>query len=350
MKKQLEKPYEYLKRKDGTAFSTEIVKHWYEARVYVLDKLKDVVIGPDSGESLHVVLTSDSSLMLCVARQFALLCHFANFDDSKVGNRTLITIVSQNKQIFEELVMEEYLCNLPYHCNRTLFGTKVENNDNYTDIELEVVEKWDGKDGAMVLSEEDVKAFLSSKSEEEIYSIDTRKAVIADRIYSVGTLIDNLPAEDIHSPSRYAMALDAFQYRLLREDITPLVNPKKWANDLTRVKNGISNISCTDCFETRMKCITEEQTEAYSKSEHARWLTEKLIMGFRPLTKTERIHDERLFSSDKSNFRKQLKKKASDPVHIDICDYADLRRIDPDSLKYDTFLMLAIPMIQKSIR
>lgn len=352
MKKQLEKPFEYLKRKDGTEFTPEIIKHWYEARVYVLDKLKDVVIGPDSSNHLEVVVTSDSPLMLSSVRQLALSSHFANFDDAKEGNRTVITIVSHNSQIFDELVKEEYLGNLPYHCNCLIFGVPSDNKDTYTDIEFKVVEEWDGKkeDGLMVLSDEDAQAFLASKSEEEIYSIDTRKAVIADRIYAVGTLIDNLPAEDIHSPSRYSMALDAFQYLLLKQEVTPLVNPKKWANDLARVKNGLSNISCTDCFETRMKCITPEQNEAYSKSEHARWLTEKLIMGFRPLNKQERIHDERMFGRDRSNYRKQLKKDPSDPVHIDICTYANLRRIDPDSLKYDTFLMLAIPMIQKSIR
>ena len=46
MSKQLEKPFEYLRRKDGTSFPKETVNRWYEARAYVLDKLKDVAIGP----------------------------------------------------------------------------------------------------------------------------------------------------------------------------------------------------------------------------------------------------------------------------------------------------------------
>ena len=39
-----EKPFEYLKRKDGTDFSTETVNNMYVARAYVLDKLKGVAI------------------------------------------------------------------------------------------------------------------------------------------------------------------------------------------------------------------------------------------------------------------------------------------------------------------
>ena len=342
MKKQLEKPFEYLKHKDGSPFSPEIVNHWYEARAYVLDKLKDVAIGPDSSNHLHVVVTSDTPLMLAAVRQVGLSAHYPNFDDLKDGNKTVITLVSGNERIMDELAKEEYLSNLSYYCINT----------KYTDIELQIAKGWDPKDDtdAVIMSEEDMKSFLSSKSPEEVYSIDTRKAVIADRIYSIGTLIDNLPAEDIHNINRYTMALDTFQYRLLTKEMQPLIQPKRWADDLSRVKNGLSNIFCTDCFESRAKCLSDKYTEAYSKSEHARWLTEKLIMGFRPLNKMERIHDERSLGIVKAEYRRQLKKNPSDPVHIDICDYSNLRRIDPESLKYDTFLMLAIPMILNFVK
>lgn len=352
MKLQLEKPFEYLKRKDGSPFSPETIRHWYEARAYVLDKLKEVSIGPDSANHLEIVVTSDSPLMLSIVRALALTAHFPNFDDEKDGNRTVITIVSHDRQVFDKLVKEEYLGNLPYHCHCSVFGVRSDQGDTFSDIELTVVEEWnqDDADGALVISEEEVQKFLASKSQEAVYSIDTSKAVIADRIYSVGTLIDNLPAEDIHSPSRYAMALDAFQYRLLDKNTNPLVNPKKWENDPISVKNGLSNVFCADCFDLRMEYLSEKHIEAYSRSEHARWLTEKLIMGFRPLNKLERIRDERMFGANKNNYRKQLKKNPSDPVHVDICTYRDLRRIDPDSMKYDTFLMLAIPLIQYSIR
>ena len=350
-KKQLEKPFEYLRRKDGTAFAPEVVKNWYEARAYVLEKLKDTAIGPESNEHLHVVVTGDSPLMLSVVRQVALIAHFANFDDTKDGNRTMITIVSSNKQILDELTKEEYLSNLPNHCHLTIHGYKSGNFSNFTDIDIEIVERWAGEEnGIIVMTEPEATAFIKSKSPQEIYCIDTRKAVIVDRIYSIGTLIDNLPAEDIHSISRYSLALDAFQYRLLKKDMRPLVDAKSWEHDITKVRNGLSNIFCSDCFDLRIKCFGKEKSEAYSKSEHARWVTEKLIMGFRPINKAERIQDERSTGIAKAQYRKQLKENPSDPTHIDICDYTTLRRIDPESLKYDAFLMLAIPMIQDSVQ
>ena len=87
--------------------------------------------------------------------------------------------------------------------------------------------------------------------------------------------------------------------------------------------------------------------EALSKSEHARWVVEKLIMGFRPLNEEERLEDETLSTNKKrrKEYRDGLKKNAAKLAHIDLCSYSDLRRVDPDNMKYDSFLMLAIPKI-----
>ena len=352
MKKQLEKPFEYLKRKDGTAFATDIVKNWYKARVYVLDKLKNVAYAPTTKAHLHVVVTSDTPVMLSVVRQVALLAHFPNFEETTGQNRSVITIVSKNPQIIEELEKEEYLYNLPTLCKYTLPGCNPVNPDSYIDIELQIVNEWhEGElQDIIFMSEEEMETFLQSQPEDEIYSIDTRKAVLTDRIYSLGTLIDNLPAEDINDFKRYKLALDVFQHNPLKEPITPLINEAKWENDIIRVKNGLSNVFTADCFHLREAFCKEENYEALSISEHARWLADKLIMGFRPLNRQEQIHDERLFGHEKKQYRSQLKKNPSGPVHIDICSYLDLRRIDPEALKYDTFLMMAIPMIQKHAR
>lgn len=336
MKKQLERPFEYLRRKDGTAFSPETIKHWYEARAYVLDKLNDATLSPDMGEHLHVVVTSDSPSMLSALRQTALTAHYPSFDETKAINKTIITLVSQNKEILDELKKEEYLCNLIDYIQQP-----------FIDIDLRVVEEWHEEESAktIILSDDDMAAFLSTKKTDEIYCVDTRKAVLANRIYSLGTVIENLPDEDIHDVQRYAMALDVFQ-KLLRKDVEPLIDAKRWASDLTAVKNGFSSIATSDCFGLRARYLEDDCIEALSKSEHARWVAEKLIMGFRALNQRERIMDERAFGQEKSDYRRKLKKNASDPVHIDIRSFADLRRIDPESMKYDTFMMLAIPFIQ----
>ena len=359
-----EKPFGYLKRKEGGDFSAETINNWYVARAYVLYKLKDVAICQDSKEHLHVVITNDSPMMLCVARQVALSAHYANYDE-KHPNRTLITIVSNSNQILEELAKEEYLCNLPLYCKISLNGGTPKNPNSHVDIELCLVEEWheNNNSTAVVMSEDDIKDFLGTKNENDIYSVDTRKAILADRVYSLGSWIDNLPAEDIHSAQRYAMALNVFQHNLVRQPIGRLVDEKRWESDLTTVKNGLSSVCCADCFESRAKGVVryarnkgltekeawEECIEALSESEHVRWVVEKLIMGFRSLSEQERLKDERLFGEDKKQYRNQLKKNSKDPVHIDLCSFSELRRINPNDLKYDSFLMLAIPGILKKL-
>ena len=84
MSKQMEKPFEFIKKKDGSSFTSETYKNWYKARAYVLDKLKDKVFVPDSNESLHVVVTDVDNevtrpLMLSIVRQVALSAHFINY-------------------------------------------------------------------------------------------------------------------------------------------------------------------------------------------------------------------------------------------------------------------------------
>ena len=83
------------------------------------------------------------------------------------------------------------------------------------------------------------------------------------------------------------------------------------------------------------------------RSEHARWVVEKLVMGFRPLNNEERIEDESLspYKEKRKSFRKDLKTNETKLAHIDLCSYANLRRVDPDNMKYDSFLMLAVPNI-----
>ena len=102
-----ERPLEYLRHKNGDSYSAETIRNWYVARAYVLDRLKSVAIGPTSNEHLHVVVASDSPLMLSAVREVALLAHFANFDEASGRNRSVITIVSNKDNIVEELKKEE---------------------------------------------------------------------------------------------------------------------------------------------------------------------------------------------------------------------------------------------------
>ena len=321
-----EKPFEYLRYKNGDSYSAETINNWYVARAYVLEKLKDVAIGPTSNEYLHAVVKGDSPLMLSAVREVALLAHFANFDETSGSNCSVITLVSDNDNIVEELRKEEFLCNLLDHCKYSVYGSAPINADSYLDVELEVVRTLSAaeKSGLVVeLSDNDADEFLKTARMDDIMSIDTRKAVYVGRIYELGVLIDNLPAEDIHSPRRYKMALDTFEHNFLQKPMTQLIKPERWKADLIQAKNGFSSICCADCFELRARgmeqCsnkkkdsdkVWEDHIEALSISEHARWVTERLIMGVRFYTKEERIRDERSFGGAKKQYRNRMKKNA----------------------------------------
>lgn len=369
MGKQQEKPFEYLRKKDGGEYSLETVNNWYKARAFVLERLKGIAFKPDEDKYLHVVLQGDSDLMLSVARQVALSAHYLNYDEEKKTNRTIITIVSDDPQIEDRLTREEYLCNLLSQCRWTL-GNDTHNVNSYIDIEINISGAYEVKEDEHVklveINQDDVVSYCNSKLEAEIYNIDTRKAVYAGRTYDLGTLIENLPAENIHDANRYALALDVFQFEKLQKPLCPLVNDSKWKGDQIRVKNGLSNIFCADCFESRAVAIelcrdNKNQKDSalwakhnvtLCKSEHARWVVEKLIMGFRPLNEKERLDDERLspYKAKRKQNRNNLKNRVESPAHIDLCSYNDLRRINPDDMKYDSFLMLAIPKILEKNR
>ena len=362
-----ERPLEYLRRRsDGMPFPPEVVSHWYIARAYVLDLLKDVIIGPDSQEHLQVVVDGDSPQMLAVTRHLCLLAHFVNYEEFdfrgrlSCRNRTEITLVSRMDaaSILRELEKEEYLGQFPANGKFTVFG-QVRNPGSCLDVEIRIVHELPETGPAAIrITEADIERFVQATPEEDIFTIDTRRAVLAARVYNLGGLIDNIPAEDIHSARRYLLALDTYRYTLAEEKIGPLVQPS-WEKNPRAVVNGVSSLSCADCFPSRARAIRqyaqqhgipeqeawEKNNGALSCSEHHRWMVERLILGFRPLTDAERLTSEALFGSSRKAYWNSLKNHYPAPSHVDICSFRDLRRIDPDNLKYDSFLLLAIPII-----
>lgn len=365
-----ERPLEYLRRKsDGSAFPEQTVRNWYVARAFVLDRLKDYAASPDSSSHFEAVLESDSPLMLAVLRQLALSAHFANYEEYDIfgnltcRNRSVLTLVSSRAGIEAELAKEENLCNLLQYCKYTVFGEQ-KNPASFIDIEFRIEKQKPacGPD-CLCIREKDVLDYAASLAPEEVFTIDTRRAVLASRVYELGSVIDNVPAEDIHSAHRYLYALDTYKFKLLERRISPLVDESSWQN-IRVVKNGLSNIMCSDCFESRAagvrlyaeehgiseRAAWEETNQALSCSEHNRWVVEKLIFGFRPLTGPERLEYESVFGKSKQAFGRLLKNNGSDPSHVDLCSCLDLRRAEPNDLKYDSFLLLAIPEILKKVK
>lgn len=387
MTKPSERPFEYLLRKKdgdgnnerkGQKFDEMIVKNWYRARVFVLHFFHDLSITPEEKKHLHVIVDGDSGLMLSVVRQVALTAHFPNYDEDGRRNRTVITVVrSKDKtdmDIVRLLKKEEYLGNLLDYCRYTADG-KTEHPDSYIDLELKIETAQPTIDSKKEIEkkvcEQDVISYCDSLH--ETGTIDTGKAQYADRMYNLGAEIVNLPYADIHSVERYSMAMDVFLFTRMNKPLETLIKEDRWSaeENQAEVLMSLSNIFCSDCFSIRYNSIrpywetekksgkprmTEKQAWethylALSKSEHARWVVEKLIMGYLPLDNRQRLRDEGNIRDKalKKQFRKELKFNWQSPAHIDLCSFSELRRVDPDNMKFDSFLMLGIPHILKKV-
>lgn len=411
-----ERPFEKLKRRNGKSFDDDTIRNWYRAYAYVQDKLKDVIVRPDSNKTVKVIIEIDDykELMLSVVRFAAIALHYPNYEEyDEYGNlsgknSSTIKIVTHDSNIDEELKDEKYLNNLLKYCQYKKNGKGYyPSTENLIPIDLaiDIVENINDADrkDAIIMTYEDVKEFLSSKSEGEIYGIDARLAVLSSRVYDLGADIDNLPYEDIHDAGRYNRALNVFEHTLLTKEIKPMVT-EGWENNQVDVKNGLSNIFCADrfrsinegmqelfvnernkyckkceknihrdCPKVGGKCNSNEITETtcwekndlkLAVSEHTRWVVEKLILGYRPMNTKEHSRYESLLGSQRKAYAKLLKgdplvlyntfpkdyeNSGIDPTHLNLCTFKELRRIDPDNRKYDSFLMLAIPMILKKL-
>lgn len=239
--------------------------------------------------------------------------------------------------------------------------------------------------------------------------LDVTHARRVNMVYQVGADIDNLPPDDPNISDRYSRALLYFCYQQSKgktlekwNEIAEYTNEDDKKGTLYQIKlrNKLSNVFCADCFVTRLKslfdnkvrkdmekvikkaycsvkrskeeeeidcetvCITTDMLnymiknhekdllklvgnnlKTMAKCEHARWNVEKLILGFSPFSPQEQYEYNRRFGSSRSSYRNKLKK--NEAHHINLCSYDDLRRIDPDNMKYDSFLMLAMVRILK---
>ena len=163
---KLDNVFKQLKRLKGNeTFSEETINNWNKARKYVLNVLPEkekhspfngIGFSPSLSEHLHVIIIGISDLMLCIARQIALIAHYPNFNEDEGSNRTVITILynssdleeGKSKSIIDHISKEEYMCNLTLLCKYTIkkwdgekeIVIKTENKDSFIDVELERVE------------------------------------------------------------------------------------------------------------------------------------------------------------------------------------------------------------------
>lgn len=368
-------------------YGAAAAENMYKARYYVLNKTLDIVSNEiaesefqqikdkkpiaELAKHCNFVLENDSDLMLAIARQLALTMHFLNYDESKDKNGTMITICCKDVgKTRRNLSKEKYLCNLMQFCQVYCNGKPVPENksDKRNDkLPLDIrINLYKGKiddcckDAAdmIVVKEEDVNEFLSNYNKEEHSIIDVSMAKLVNATYSVGGDINNLSISDSTNVQKYMTALNTFCFHLDSQEVD-----EAWNSDKMTVKDKLSSVFCADCFTIRLHELLGNEAfrgfpdtfedavekvtgniELLASHEHSRWNVEKLIMGFMPYNSEQKFEYERVFKKEREAYRKKLKK---DNVHLDLCSNKVLRRVDPGNVKYDVFLLLAMPEIVK---
>jgi len=94
--------------------------------------------------------------------------------------------------------------------------------------------------------------------------------------------------------------------------------------------------SCPICKESIADAFDPngENQDYIQKTEHNRWVTERLLLGVRPLYKDEL--DQWLKIEDENERKKDKKfKQKKEWRHVDICSNGMLEKVDPAALKFD---------------
>lgn len=371
---------EILENIDG--IQNQQIQEWLAARHYVLgrcnhlDGAKGLKI--DSDKHVHVKITLDNeddeennSLAMAIARQVALITHYPNFKESEETTRTIISIIYKKCDSSKlKKLLKMYLGNLPDYCQFLVDGKDeslyYHTYKNYMPLDIAIEIRQEGTE-SFLCPKDDNKAIIKDIKMSDVLkdnscntpidAISIKRSMLINTAYKTGADIDNLPAYDNANVYRYSIALDCFFNHSSEEYVQ-----NKW--DKAKVMDKLSCLFCADCMNERLDGLfdthgltmvqyikknkkdviktIQENIDALALCEHSRWNVEKLLLGFRPYSILEQFTIESLFGDAKKNYRRKLKDKG---VHLDLCSYPNLRRIDPGNIKYDYFLVLAIPHI-----
>lgn len=334
----------------------EFVGNWYLARAYVDSELSEQLCRFDEKgkvkEPLHLTVDGASPMMCAIVRELILRAHYYDFiepaDNQYKKNPSLITILCKEgleQKVEEQLLSTPFLGNYLHYC--------WEEPLDFLDVDVELKAKTDGQEAD--ITEDMVKAFANAHTIERI--IDTRLAEDANSIYCIGKDLKNLPDISPTDVKMYEIPLldfdvDSFE-ESTEESWNQLYEKEDWPNIL-------SNVFCTDTLQLRKVMLEREEKDPkqkkskeqliedhileLSRSEHSRWVAEKLIMEFKPWTAKHHYEYSILFGDAKKAYEKSLKKQK---IHLDICSYHDLCRLDPSNRKFDTFLILTMLQMLK---
>lgn len=375
-------------------------------------------IDSNSNKTVHLVIAGFSDLGENLALHAAFIAHFPNYVRNQ-ALRTRITIIDKDLTARKDAFIQRY-ANLfehsHYRCidlkqhNMTLYHEPVYNalREDFVDVEWEFVDGdfydpllqrklqlWaDSKEQLLTLALCDAdtdsnfdRAFALPKS---IYQNDITVLVATERsamlekvretegyhnLYPIG--MDDC-GYDVRLPLlQMAKRLNYFYSCSYGQEGTPTDMPVEKVEAAWRKVQTFSmrysNLYNVMTVATKMRslgheekdwdkffALTQEEIETLSAVEHNRWSVERLILGFRPPTDTEReeIRENiEAFITAKATGQEQpeqdlknvYKKKK---IHYDLCSYRELRedKTGQDVRLYDYDLTACIPLIAQSFK
>lgn len=364
-------------------------------------------ISEDSEKYVHLVIVGMSRMGIAMATQAAHICHYANFETK--GKRTKISFIDANAKEEMDKFMNRYhylfeLCRHRYISELEDKGwsdpmaeTKTFSHlgKNFIDIEWEFVDSniesafaqvylrnaLDDENAiltvAICLPEAQRAVATSLYLPDSIYETASQVLVYQTQVpsilnnvahYAEGGLTQSQmryrnirpfgmlssSAKDDEKKRRQALMVNA-QYCGI--DLSAKEAETEWRNldvalkwscyynvNSWATKMRSTGISLNSDISVLSKTI-ETQMEKLMKIEHNRWVVEKLLMGFRPLTDYEYKSLMQMSADEQKDEKKRLKKICH--AHLNICSFEELYNSDPGSIKYDEDLVRAIPAILK---
>lgn len=180
------------------------------------------------------------------------------------------------------------------------------------------------------------------------------------------SLIQNLPYRDCVKP--FGMMSECYNENLISDKYGKLINALYCGiSDLTKtneiqqawdtcsITDKWSSIYCANMLYTKLRSLglsidkfNKEELNAMlansdiqddiQATEHNRWNTEKLLLGFSSLSDEEQSEFRKLLYDKKVLKQKKKGLARSDMKHLDICSNEVLKEIDPDVVYYDNIV------------
>ena len=360
----------------------------------------------DSNKRVHLVIFGMSDMGISLAVQAAHICHFPNFVTKGIKTRiTFIDKDADNKIISLKTRLHNFLENIDYFytcLNQQIQTNKNPKENKFTDIELEFIKAnlGDSQVNECLLKEYLLKS-VNEKTNcltvaiatpdsasslafalnlpEEIFDYGASVLVRQDNLHDIATMLSKEKGADIYNKYKnmrpFGMVND-FSDMEEADFLIPMMIKYVYDNtkfnkehiikdfDIEKIKENWNNWDpeqnvsalkaanryAADFIYTKQRSLNikegidldEDQSKLAAKMEHNRWLTEKLLTGFRAPTKQESA----LITKENREYYKSLF------IHPDIRPYEELEE-DAENLNvkiYDINISNSLPYMLKAFR